>query len=323
MLTRITPSFAVAYWTSAHSARFVLHTPTRSPLRRPPASIPPARRVDGLVELGVRVPQPLLAGDERVGVRNARRPSARGSGRSSRRSAAGRMRPVRRTASSSLTPCWVTSGYTVSPAMTVFRSQLLHGRAVALAGRCDSLGDVLAALGASRRPGRRAARDEGRRPRSCSTPPTRSARAARTACARPTEAAWYAVREVATESLIPGEHGGKVVLIGPRPDAGQFAEAARSALENLARTLSIEWARHGVTATMIAPGPRTTDDQLAELVCYPDLARRATISAAAGSRSGCVCAEAAEPTRAASHAQRSSSTCSRSGSLRISWYRPA
>ena len=27
MLTRITPSFAVAYWTSAHSARFGLHTP--------------------------------------------------------------------------------------------------------------------------------------------------------------------------------------------------------------------------------------------------------------------------------------------------------
>ena len=44
MLTRITPALAVAYWVSTHSARFGLHTPTRSPLRRPAASIPPASR---------------------------------------------------------------------------------------------------------------------------------------------------------------------------------------------------------------------------------------------------------------------------------------
>lgn len=151
--------------------------------------------------------------------------------------------------------------------MTVFRSQLLHGRAVALAGRCDSLGDVLAALGARVGPVDELLGTKGvdaivfDAADAFGTGGPDGLRAA-------TEAAWYAVREVATESLIPGEHGGKVVLIGPRPDAGQFAEAARSALENLARTLSIEWARHRVTATMIAPGPRTTDDQLAELVCY-------------------------------------------------------
>ncbi len=151
--------------------------------------------------------------------------------------------------------------------MTVFRSQLLHGRAVALAGRCDSLGDVLAALGARVGPVDELLGTKGvaaivfDAADAFGTGGQDGLRAA-------TEAAWYAVREVATESLIPGEHGGKVVLIGPRPDAGQFAEAARSALENLARTLSIEWARHRVTATMIAPGPRTTDDQLAELVCY-------------------------------------------------------
>ncbi len=39
MLTRITPSLAVAYCTSAHSAQFGLQIPTRSP-----GSIPAARK---------------------------------------------------------------------------------------------------------------------------------------------------------------------------------------------------------------------------------------------------------------------------------------
>jgi NAD(P)-dependent dehydrogenase (short-subunit alcohol dehydrogenase family) len=94
------------------------------------------------------------------------------------------------------------------------------------------------------------------------------------------EDAWVAVREVATGALIPGDTGGKVLLIGPRPDAGAFAQAARAALENLARTLSVEWARYGVTAAMIAPGPASTDQQLAELVCF-------LVSEAGGYVSGC------------------------------------
>jgi len=151
--------------------------------------------------------------------------------------------------------------------MTVFRSQLLDGCAVALAGCRDSLGEALGALGA--RVGRV---DELPSAQGVDAVVFDAADAFGTGgqdgLRAATEAAWHAVREVATESLIAGEHGGKVVLIGPRPDAGQFADAARSALENLARTLSIEWARHRVTATMIAPGPRTTDAQLAELVCY-------------------------------------------------------
>ncbi len=149
--------------------------------------------------------------------------------------------------------------------MTVFRSRLLDGRAVALAGCRDSLGEALAALGA--RVGRVDELPEG-----VDAVVFDAADAfgngGQDGLRASTEAAWDAVREVATQSLIAGEHGGKVVLIGPRLDAGRFAEAARSALENLARTLSIEWARHRVTATMIAPGPRTTDAQLAELVCY-------------------------------------------------------
>ena len=41
------------------------------------------------------------------------------------------------------------------------------------------------------------------------------------------EAVWAAVRAVAVGALIPGEQGGKVILIAPTPDAGEHAEAAR------------------------------------------------------------------------------------------------
>jgi NAD(P)-dependent dehydrogenase (short-subunit alcohol dehydrogenase family) len=82
------------------------------------------------------------------------------------------------------------------------------------------------------------------------------------------EQAWVAVREVANGALIPAEVPGKVVLIGPGPGAGPLAEAARAGLENLARTLSVEWARHGVSVACVAPGTATTEDELAELVSF-------------------------------------------------------
>lgn len=82
------------------------------------------------------------------------------------------------------------------------------------------------------------------------------------------EQAWAAVREVACGALIGAQAPGKLLLVAPRPDAGPLAVAARAGLENLARTLSVEWARHDVTAVMIAPGRATTDQELAELVCF-------------------------------------------------------
>lgn len=88
------------------------------------------------------------------------------------------------------------------------------------------------------------------------------------ALAEALERGWVAIREVANGALIPGEGPGKVVMLGPRPNAGPLAEAARAGLENLARTLSVEWARHGVTTTMVAPGSATSDEELAELVCF-------------------------------------------------------
>jgi NAD(P)-dependent dehydrogenase (short-subunit alcohol dehydrogenase family) len=81
------------------------------------------------------------------------------------------------------------------------------------------------------------------------------------------ERAWIATRAVATGALIPGG-AGKVLLIAPPADGRSFATAARAALENLARTLSVEWARYGVTTVAVAPGARTPEPELAELVCF-------------------------------------------------------
>ena len=78
---------------------------------------------------------------------------------------------------------------------------------------------------------------------------------------------WDAIHAAANAALIPQEQG-KIVLIGPRPDGGAHAEALRAGLENMARTLSIEWARYGIVPTMVAPGPATPDDEVATLVAF-------------------------------------------------------
>jgi hypothetical protein len=92
---------------------------------------------------------------------------------------------------------------------------------------------------------------------------------------------WTVTRKVVTSEMIPGAWARKVVLLAPRSDAGAFADAARAALENLARTLSVEWARYGVTSTAIARGAETSDEELAELVCF-------LVSAAGDYFSGCL-----------------------------------
>jgi len=83
------------------------------------------------------------------------------------------------------------------------------------------------------------------------------------------DGAWSAVHEVATEQWL-GDDGaaGKLVLVAPRGDAGEHARAAAAGLESLARTLAVEWARHGVRATVVVPGPQTTGDELGALVAF-------------------------------------------------------
>lgn len=94
------------------------------------------------------------------------------------------------------------------------------------------------------------------------------------------ERAWCAARAVATGALIDTGSPGRLLFVAPRPDAGPHAAAARAGLENLARTLSVEWARFAITAVAVTPGPATTDAEVAELLCF-------LASPAGGYFSGC------------------------------------
>jgi NAD(P)-dependent dehydrogenase (short-subunit alcohol dehydrogenase family) len=80
---------------------------------------------------------------------------------------------------------------------------------------------------------------------------------------------WNAVRAVVnagwTDDAAPG---GKVVFLAPGPGAGQHARAVGAALENAARTLSVEWARFGVRLTALRPTDAAGAAELAELVAF-------------------------------------------------------
>jgi NAD(P)-dependent dehydrogenase (short-subunit alcohol dehydrogenase family) len=84
------------------------------------------------------------------------------------------------------------------------------------------------------------------------------------------DGAWDLVRPAAT-AMIAGD-GGQVVLLAPTP-GDAHASAARAGLENLARTLSVEWARHAIRPVTILPGATTSPAEVAELVAF--LASRA------------------------------------------------
>ena len=82
------------------------------------------------------------------------------------------------------------------------------------------------------------------------------------------EHAWRAGRALGAGAMIESQIPGRLLFLAPAPDAGPHAPAARAALENLARTLSVEWARFGITAVAITPGTTTTPAELAELICF-------------------------------------------------------
>src|SRR5438270_14080692 len=107
--------------------------------------------------------------------------------------------------------------------MTVLRSDLLAGRRVVALGE---LLPAMIALGAS------VAEEEG--PADALVYDAADA-FARSGLDGMLDDAWRAVREVAVARMVGASHAGKVLLLGPRPGAGRFAGAARSALENLAR----------------------------------------------------------------------------------------
>jgi citronellol/citronellal dehydrogenase len=77
------------------------------------------------------------------------------------------------------------------------------------------------------------------------------------------EGTWLVTHAVATRAMIPDGRGGKVVNVTLSPHHGlpgmAHSSAARAAVENLTRVLSIEWARYGIRLTAIAAGHFATD----------------------------------------------------------------
>jgi citronellol/citronellal dehydrogenase len=76
------------------------------------------------------------------------------------------------------------------------------------------------------------------------------------------DAAWELTRLTATRSMIPNRRG-LVVFIGFSPRRGipgmAHASAARAAVENMAASLSNEWAHYGIRTVCVAPGTILTE----------------------------------------------------------------
>ncbi len=79
------------------------------------------------------------------------------------------------------------------------------------------------------------------------------------------DGAWETITGIAVEHMTA--NGGRILLIAP-PPGDAHAEAARGGLENLARTLSIEWARFGVRTVTVLPGEGTASSDVAELAAF-------------------------------------------------------
>jgi citronellol/citronellal dehydrogenase len=81
------------------------------------------------------------------------------------------------------------------------------------------------------------------------------------------EGTWLMSHAVATKAMIPerdgASPGGKIVNVTLSPHHGlpgmAHSSAARAAVENLTRALSVEWARFGIRLTAVAAGPFATE----------------------------------------------------------------
>lgn len=91
---------------------------------------------------------------------------------------------------------------------------------------------------------------------------------------------YYMTREVATRAMIPQKRG-RIVNVTASVARGfpgmSHTGAARAGVENLTRTLAVEWVRHGIRVNAVAPGNNIRSSGTAQ---YGDealeLARRAT-----------------------------------------------
>jgi citronellol/citronellal dehydrogenase len=77
------------------------------------------------------------------------------------------------------------------------------------------------------------------------------------------EGTWLMSHAVATRAMIPDARGGKILNVTLSPHnclpGMAHSSAARAAVENLTRVLSIEWARFGIRLTALAAGHFGTD----------------------------------------------------------------
>ena len=77
------------------------------------------------------------------------------------------------------------------------------------------------------------------------------------------EGTWLMTHAVASRAMIPESRGGKILNVTLSPHHGlpgmAHSSAARAAVENLTRVLSIEWARFGIKLTALAAGHFATE----------------------------------------------------------------
>jgi NAD(P)-dependent dehydrogenase (short-subunit alcohol dehydrogenase family) len=104
-------------------------------------------------------------------------------------------------------------------------------------------------------------------------PPAGREEVARASLRECLDGAWQASQTVANAAFIAAQRRGRIIYVAPacardQNVASTLADAARAGLENLARTLSIEWARYEITTATIAPGASTSGEEVAALCAY-------------------------------------------------------
>jgi NAD(P)-dependent dehydrogenase (short-subunit alcohol dehydrogenase family) len=166
-----------------------------------------------------------------------------------------------------------------SPLTSVLRPGLLDGVVVATAGGGRCVAEACARLGAATPPLEADLFDEAAVTAAAQTlgavdvlvcdtaQPFAAAGGGLPALRGALDGAWNAARAVTNAALRPAG-GGKLVLLAPPPGAGEHAGALAAALENLARTLSVEWARYGIRPTAILPGDGTAEAEVGLLGAY-------------------------------------------------------
>ena len=276
MLTRITPSLAVAYWVehplgpvgAPHPDPVAVRADRRRACRRQP--------VDGLVRAPRRCSGALVAGDERRRVRDP--------GHGPLEVVPDRLAQQRLL----IATMGVGQHRHVSPFLRV-PAMLLPCRCC-----CDR---ISSAAGRSRSPVR--CGHPSPRPRQRSGRAGRGARVrrggrgcARGLGARTRAAAWAHLRRghrvrrrgrgAAADRARAGmgggpggggrraiddAGGGKIVFVCP-PASRPTRRGSRSGAREPGPHLSVEWARYRITTAAVVPGPSADDAQLAELVCF-------------------------------------------------------